>query len=90
MYSVHKVFRVFCSTVFVFTRGTAAHRGGHTAPLENVVFLLVLQGIPYRIASAPLGGQQQDRSPSGATLGVLFDFPMDLLISGKPCSAAFF
>ena len=56
--------------------GSAFLLTGHTAPLGIVGFPLVLQGIPYRIACAPLGGQQQDRSPSEATLGVLLHFPM--------------
>ena len=60
------------------------------SPLENVGFPLVLQGMPYRFASAPLGGQQQDRFPSGATLGDLLHFPMVFMISGQPCSDLLF
>ena len=41
------MFCVSCSIV--------AHRGRHAAPLGNVGFPLVLQGIPYETALARLG-----------------------------------
>ena len=59
------LFDDFWSTVF----GSTFFLTRRAASLENVGFPLVLQGIPYGFASAPLGGQQMDRFPSRATLG---------------------